>query len=198
MVSFNLFGFTNKQTYNQLCSFILWHFVANENFESSCNDLNDTVLQVKTAISSTKEDKATTQILNLNTKTIEINISFITSNDFRRLSPFVFVMPTPKHKYQCLLILVQRSQCPVYIFKNLCVDCFRYKLSSVWSYIFFLNGPDKKPKQNSSKTKRHSRQQEAKSFRRRTAVSQQNFFWRCHSDFALIGQCTLSIVFSGI
>ena len=134
-----------------------------------------------------KEDKATTQILNLNTKTIEINISFITSNDFRRLSPFVFVMPTPKHKYQCLLILVQRSQCPVYIFKNLCVDCFRYKLSSVWSYIFFLNSPDKRPKQNSSKTKRHSRQQEAKSFRRRTAVSQQNFFWRCHSDFALIG-----------
>ena len=29
------------------------------------------MLQVKTAISSTKEDKATTQILNLNTKTIE-------------------------------------------------------------------------------------------------------------------------------
>ena len=92
-------------------------------------------------------------------------------------------MTSSKRKYQCFLILVQRSQCPVYIFKNLCVDCFRYKLSSVWSYIFFLNGPDKKPKQNSSKTKRHSRQQEAKSFCRRTAVSQQNFFWRCHSDF---------------
>ena len=54
-------------------------------------------------------------------------------------------------KFQCL-----------YIFKNLYVDCLRYKLSS----------PDKKPKQNSSKWKRHSQQQEAKSVRRRTAVSQ--------------------------
>ena len=70
-------------------------------------------------------------------------------------------------KFQCL-----------YIFKNLCVDCFWYELSSVWWYIFLLNGPDKKPKQNSSKTKRHSQQQEAKSVRRRTAVGQRNFFWR--------------------
>ena len=73
-------------------------------------------------------------------------------------------------KFQCL-----------YIFKNLCVDCFRYKLSSVWPYIFLLhpvNVPGKKPKQNSSKTKRHSQQQEAKSVRRRTAVSKRNFFWR--------------------
>ena len=68
--------------------------------------------------------------------------------------------------------------CPVYIFKNLCVDCFRYKLSSVWSYIFLLIGPDKKPKQNSSKTKRRSQQQEAKSVRQRTVVRQRNFFWR--------------------
>ena len=67
----------------------------------------------------------------------------------------------------------------LYIFKNLCIDCFQFKLSSVWSYIFLLNGPDKKPKQNSSKTKRHSQQQQqqAKSVRR-TAVSQRNFFWR--------------------
>ena len=49
----------------------------------------------------------------------------------------------------------------LYIFKNLYVDCLQYKLSS----------PDKKPKQN-SKLKRHSQQQEAKSVRRRTAVSQ--------------------------
>ena len=38
-------------------------------------------------------------------------------------------------------------------FKNLYVDCFQYKLSSVLSYMFLLNGPDKKPKQNSSKKK---------------------------------------------
>ena len=49
----------------------------------------------------------------------------------------------------------------LYIFKNLYVDCLQYKLSS----------PEKKPKQN-SKLKRHSQQQEAKSVRRRTAVSQ--------------------------
>ena len=34
-----------------------------------------------------KEDKVAMQMLNLNTKTIEVNISFITSNDFRRLCP---------------------------------------------------------------------------------------------------------------
>ena len=66
-----------------------------------------------------KEDKVTMQMLNLNTKTIEVNISFITSNDFRRLCP-----------------------------------------------------------ENSSKPKQHSRQQEAKTIRRRTAVSQGDFFWR--------------------
>ena len=51
-------------------------------------------------------------------------------------------------------------------------------LALVWSYISLLNGPDKKPKQNSSKTKRHSQQQEAKTVRRRTAVSQRYLFWR--------------------
>ena len=40
-------------------------------------------------------------------KLLKINISFITSNDFRRLCPFVFVMPTSKHKYQRFPILVQ-------------------------------------------------------------------------------------------
>ena len=41
-------------------------------------------------------------------------------------------------------------------------------------------------KQN--KTKQHSQQQEAKSVRRQTAISQQDFFLEhCHKDFALIG-----------
>ena len=101
------------------------------------------------------------------------NILFITSNDFCRLCPFVFFQTQVSvFSYSC-----PKFQC-LYIFKNLCIDCFRYKLSSVWSYIFLLNGPDKKLKQNSSKTKRHSQQQEAKSVRRRTAVSQGNFFGR--------------------
>ena len=41
-------------------------------------------------------------------------------------------------------------------------------------HIFFLNGPDKKAKENISKTK----QQEAKSVRQQTATSQQDVFWR--------------------
>ena len=99
---------------------------------------------------------------------MKINNSFIASNDFRRIGPFVFVLPTSKHKYLCFLILVQSFTACAFS-RNLCVDCFQYKLSSVWSYIFLLNDPDKKPNQNSSKTKRHSQQQEAKSVRRRTA-----------------------------
>ena len=95
-----------------------------------------------------KEDKATTQILNLNTKTIEnkhfilylkrflqpLSVCFCNATNLNTsISVWTYSCP----KFQCL-----------YIFKNLCVDCFRYKLLSVWSYIFLLNGPDKKPKQN--------------------------------------------------
>ena len=138
-------------------------------------------LLVKTSISSTKTTKQQREYLIFTQKLLKINISFITSNDFRRLCPFVFVMPTSKHKYLCFPILVQ-SVTACAFWRNLCVDCFQYKLSSVWSYIFLLNDPDKKPKQNSSKTKRYSQQQEAKSVRRWTAVSQQTFF----RDFALI------------
>ena len=72
-------------------------------------------------------------------------------------------------------VSVSSYSCPKFLYlcilKNLSVDCFQYRRSSVWSYIFLLNGQDKKPKQNSSQTKRHSHQQEAKSARRRTAVS---------------------------
>ena len=123
-----------------------------------------------------KEDKATKQILNLNTKTIEKkNISLITSNDFRRLCPFVFAMPAPIPRPVLNTVSVSSYSCPKFLYlcilKNLSVDCFQYRRSSVWSYIFLLNGQDKKPKQNSSQTKRHSHQQEAKSARRRTAVS---------------------------
>ena len=53
------------------------------------------------------------------------------------------------------------------------VNFFQCKLSSVWSYIFLLNGPDKKPKQNSSKTKQHRQHQEAKSVNLQTNSCQQ-------------------------
>ena len=127
-----------------------------------------------------KEDIATTRILNLNTKTIEnkhfihylkrfpqtlsLCFCFCNANISMQVSVFSFSCP----KFQCL-----------YIFKNLRVDCFRCKLSSVWPHIFLLNGPDKKPKQNSSKTKRHSQQQEAKSVRRDEPPSaNKTVFWR--------------------
>ena len=44
-------------------------------------------------------------------------------------------------------------------------------------HIFLLNGPNKKPEENISKTKQHSQQQEAKSVRQQTTVSQQDVFW---------------------
>ena len=129
------------------------------------------MLLVKTAISSTKKAKRQCK-----RKLLKMNISFITLKDFRRLCPLIcFVMPTSKRNYQCgFLILVQSFSTCTY---SRIVDCFQYKLSSVWSYIFLLNGPDKMPKQKSSKTKRHSQQQEAESVRRRTTASQQDFFW---------------------
>ena len=65
MVSFNLF-FANKQMQNKYYPFILWHF------ESTFNDLNDTVLQLKTAISSSKKTKQQRKnLIYVNTKTIQ-------------------------------------------------------------------------------------------------------------------------------
>ena len=55
------------------------------------------------------------------------------------------------------------------------VNFFQCQLSSVWSYIFLLNGPDKKPKQNSSKTKQHRQHQDAKSVNLQTNSCQQFF-----------------------
>ena len=98
---------------------------------------------------------------------------------FQQTFSFCCVMPTSNHNYRCFLILVRSfSACT---FSRI-VDCFHEcKLLSVWYYIFLLNGPDKKLKQNSSKTKQHSQQQEATSVRRRTAKG------TCHRNFALIG-----------
>ena len=50
MVSFNLSLQINKRKTSIAPAFILWHLVTIENFESSFNHLNDTVLHVKTAI----------------------------------------------------------------------------------------------------------------------------------------------------
>ena len=128
-------------------------------------------------ISSTKKTKQQRKFLIYIQKLLKINISFITSNHFSRLCPFVFVKPRSKHKYQCFLILVQSFSACTFsrIYALIVSDTNFHQFGHAFS---FLNGPDKKPKQNSSKTKRHPQQQEAESVRRRTAVSQRNFFWR--------------------
>ena len=129
-----------------------------------------------------KGDKATMQILNLKTKTITskhsihiISLPQTISADFVLLLYYAYI-------YQYFLIPVQSfSACT---FSRIVV-CFQCKLSTVWSYIFLLNGPDRKPKQNYI----HSNKKPRVHVRRRTAVSQCNetFLARCHRGFTLIG-----------
>ena len=97
-----------------------------------------------------------------NTKTIENRehfIPFITSNDFRRLCPFGFVMPTSKQKYHCFLILVQNfSACTSRIYSLIVSDTNFYQFGHTFSFEMA-----------------QTRSQECC---RRTAVSQRNFLWR--------------------
>ena len=92
-----------------------------------------------------QSNKATKQILNLNTKTIESKHFIRYLKRFPLTLSFCIVMPTSKLNYQCFLILVQSFRACTF---SRIVDCFQCKLWSVWSYIFLLNGPDKEPKQN--------------------------------------------------
>ena len=73
-----------------------------------------------------------------NTKTIENRehfIPFITSNDFRRLCPFGFVMPTSKQKYHCFLILVQNfSACTSRIYSLIVSDTNFYQFGHTFSF----------------------------------------------------------------
>ena len=91
-------------------------------------------------------------------------------------------------KFQCL-----------YIFKNLCVDCFRY-----WTFIsLVIHFPFKWPRQE-AKTKQQqnkttftaTRSQKCSPTNRRQTTKL--FLARYHRDFALIGQFALPIIFSGI
>ena len=115
------------------------------------------------------------QILNLNTKCIESKHFIHYLKRFPQTLYVCFVLPsTSKHMCQCFLILVQRFR--VWTFQESLI--FSNANFHHFGLTFLLNGPDKKPKQNSSKTKQHSRQQEVKSVRRLTAVSQRDIFWR--------------------
>ena len=104
-------------------------------------------------------------------------------------NPFVFVMPTSKHKHQCFLILVQSfDQCST--FSRICVlivsntnfHQFGLKCS------FYMAQTRSQNKTAAKQNYIHSNNlEEAKSIRWRTATSQWNFFVCCHRDFALIG-----------
>ena len=111
---------------------------------------------------------------------MKINISFITSDYFCRLCPFVFLMSTSKHKYRCFLSLVQSFSACTFSLKNLCVDCFQYKPFHQFGHTFPFKWPRQEAKTKQQQNKRHSRQQQqqAKSVRRRTAISQRKFFGR--------------------
>ena len=105
----------------------------------------------------------------------------ITSNNFHRLCLFTFCNANlrSKHKYQCFFILVQIKDSVLVHFQGSMHWLFPIQnLISLVIHIFpFKWCPGKKPKQNSSKTKQHSQQQEANRVRWQTAISQQNFFW---------------------
>ena len=106
---------------------------------------------------------------------MNIKSSFITSNDFRRLCPFVFVVPTSKHMYKCFLILVQSF------------SALHFQESMRWLFPIqtfisvVIHFPSKwliqeaKTKQQRNKTTFIATRSQV---RRQTAVSQRNFFWR--------------------
>ena len=126
-----------------------------------------------------KKDKATTQILNLNTKNKHENkhfIHLIPQTIFRRLFPFVLAKPTSNRKYRCFLSLVQIKVLVLAHFQESMRWLFPIQSFISLVIIFLFNGPDKKRQQNSMKTKRHSQQQEAKSVRRRTPSANETFF----------------------
>ena len=99
----------------------------------------------------------------------------MTLNDFPRLYPFVLLCQHLNTTISGFLLLSKVSVLLHYR-ESLIVS----KTNFHWSYIFLFNWPrqEANTKQLSSKTKGHSQQQEAKSFRRRNAVSELDSFWR--------------------
>ena len=133
-----------------------------------------------------KEDKATTRILVLNTKTIKNKHFIHYLKRFPQTLSFFFVMPTSKHKYQCFLIRVQSfSACTFQ-------ESIRWLFPTQTFITFVIHIPFKWPRQE-AKTKQQqnkttftaTRSQECSPTNRRQP---RKFFWaRCHRDLALIG-----------
>ena len=79
----------------------------------------------------------------------------ITSNNFHRLCLFTFCNANLDLNTSIsvfLFLFKLKIQC-LYIFKDPCIDCFQYKISSVWSYIFFLLNGAQARSQNKTATK---------------------------------------------
>ena len=102
------------------------------------------------------------QILDLNTKTIENRLFIHYLKRFLQTLSVCFLMLTSKHNYISVFCdCYPKFQCfYVHFQESLFVSITNFhQFGHTFS---FLNGPEKKPKQNSTKTKRHSQLKEEK------------------------------------
>ena len=137
-------------------------------------------------ISSTKKKKQQRKFLIYIQKLLKINISFITSNHFSRLCPFVFVKPRSKHKYQCFPILVQSFSACTFQESMRWLFPIQTFISLVMHFPFKWPRQEAKTKQqqnNTTPTATRSRECSPTNRRKPTKL----FLARCHMDFALIG-----------
>ena len=121
---------------------------------------------------------------NKNTKTIENKHFIHYLKRFPQTLSACFVMLTSQRNYISVFYCCPKFQC-FSTFSRI-VECFHYKLSSVWSYIFLFKWP-----RQEAKTKPH---QNKTTFTRSKERSPTNhyqltrlFLARCHRDFVLIG-----------
>ena len=124
---------------------------------------------MKTAISSTKKTKQQHKYLRLYIlKLLKINISFINSDYFGRLCIGVFLVLS---KVSVLVHFHWR------IYALLVSNTNRF-ISLVIHFPFKWPRQEAKTKRQQNERHSQQQQQQAKSVRRRTAISQRNFFWR--------------------
>ena len=111
---------------------------------------------------------------------MKTNISFITSDYFGLLCPFVFLMSTSKTSIGVFLVLSKVSVLVHFHWRiyALIVSNTNRFISLVIHFPFKWPRQEAKTKQQQNKRHSQQQQQQAKSVRRRIAISQRNFFWR--------------------
>ena len=135
-----------------------------------------------------KEDKATTQILHLNTKTIENKHFIEILKRFLQTLSVCFVMPTSKRKYQCFLVFLFLSKVSVLVhFQESIRWLFLIQtfISLVIHFPFKWPRQEAKTKQQQNKTTftaTRSQERSLTNCRQPTKL----FLAPCHRDFALI------------